>query len=194
MNGFRFEPPSDSQRGCTLVGFEHINPLGGVPSTMVNLDFVGRARAKGVRGIARALGLRALLPIQRHASSVSDEQGGCGVTFRENLTYRFELLSMLLDRLSREQHRVTCTVTIVNMGGARAEHRRLFPYLKETNAIGDAISVTSSVFLVSAVNSVVATLWGGIRRLLSEGARASVCALSGCARIIYVFFRATSHV
>ena len=181
--GFRIEPPSDPQSGCAFVVFEHFNPLGGGPPRAINLDLVGRARAKGIRGMARALGSHVLCPVQRHASSLSGKQGGCGVTFRENLTYRSELLSMLLDRISREQHRVACSVNIFDMGGTSTEHRRLFPYIKVTSAIGDAISVTSSVILVSAVNSVVATLWGGARRLLSETTRASVCALSGCARI-----------
>ena len=139
---------------------------------MVNLDLVGRARAKGVRGIARAMGR--MRPVQRHASLVSDKQAGCSVTFRENLTYRMELLSMLLDRISREQHRVAHTVNIFDMGGAKAELRRLFPHLKETYSISDAISTFSSVFLVSAVNSVVATLWSGFSRFLPESTRASV--------------------
>ena len=178
MYGFRIEPPSDPQSGCAFVVFEHFNPLGGVPPRAVNLDLVGRARAKGVRGMARALGWSTLRPVQRHVtSSVSGEQDGCGVAFRKNLTYRSELLSMLLDRVSREQHRVARSINIFDMGGARTEHRRLFPYVKETGAIGDAISVISSVIIVSAVNSVVATLWGGVRRLLAESTRASVCAL-----------------
>ena len=130
--------------------------------------------------MTQSLGWSTLHPVQRHvASSLSGEQDGCGVTFRENLTYRSELLAMLLVRVSREQHRVARTVNIWDMGGAKTEHRRLFPYVKETSAIGDVISITNSVFLVSAVNSVVTTLWGGARRFLSETTRASVCALLG---------------
>ena len=142
---------------------------------MVNLDLVGRARAKGVRGMARTLGLTMikLAPQRTRAAVGSDDHGG-GVTFQQNLTYRTELLSMLLDQVSRKQHRVAQVVNVFNMAGTRAEHRRLFPHIKEMHAIGYAISITTSVILVSAVNSVVATLWGGASRLLPESTRASV--------------------
>ena len=158
-----------------FASFEHIEPLGGIPSGLVNRDLVGRARAKGARGMARSLAAM-LDPAQRRASSAvgTDEQGG-RVTFRQNLTYRSELLSMLLDQLSRQQHRATQVVNVFDMSGARAELRRLFPHLKAWHAISHAISIPSSVILVSAVNSVVATLWGGVSRAYSESTRASVC-------------------
>ena len=176
MYGFRFEPPSDPQKGCQFVAFEHFDPQGGVLPAMVNLDLVGRARAKGVRGMARRLGLIMIkLAQQRTRGAVGSSDGhGGGVTFRQNLTYRFELLSMLLDQVSRKQHRVAQVVSVIDMAGTRAEHRRLFPHIKEVYAVTDAISASSSVFLVSAVNSIVATLWGSANRLLSETTRASL--------------------
>ena len=175
LYGFRIEPPSDPLKGCQFVGFEHFEPLGGVPPAVVNLDLVGRARAKGVRGMARSLGRALLKPVHTGLAVGDDEEQGVGVTFQQNLTYRSELLSMLLDRTSREQHRVTYVVAVYDMSGAKADLRRLVPHLKESYAISDAISVPSSVILASAVNSVVATLWGGVSRIFPESTRASVC-------------------
>ena len=183
MYGFRIEPPSDPQKGCQFVAFEHFDPQGGVLPAMVNLDLVGRARAKGIRGMARRLGLTMTkLAQQRTRGAVGSSDGhGGSVTFRQNLTYRFELLSMLLDQVSRKQHRVAQVVTVIDMAGARTEHRRLFPHIKEAYTVSDVISAPSSVILISAVNSVVATLWGGASRLFPEATRASAYSNSLCA-------------
>merc|ERR1711871_805044 len=76
------------------------------------------------------------------------------VSFRENLCYRSELLMLLLDQLSRREHRIMRYTFLIDLAGMRMGHRKGLPYIGQTSGIGKIMPFVSSAFLVTSVSSV----------------------------------------
>ena len=166
--GFKIEEAPSEDQGCRVVFIEQIEPRGGIPVKLVNTEHVGKLRAKGIRGMFRALESRLESSYQTKTDNSTMAKQQKIVSFRENLCYRSELLMLLLDQLSRREHRVTRFVFLVDLAGVRMGHRKCFPYIGQTSNIGKITSFESSGYLVTSVSSVQLALWRNARPLLSE--------------------------